>query len=85
MIPESGSALQNAARSAGLSLSARKECLLVQGEDKVGAAHDVLKRLADANINLVASAAAASGTGNFGMFIFVKPGDLSAAARTLGA
>ena|ERR687888_247286 len=85
VIPENASALQNAARSAGLTLSARKECLLVQGEDKVGAAHDVLKRLADANINLVASAAAASGTGNFGMFIFVKPGDLSAAARTLGA
>jgi hypothetical protein len=84
LVPENAQALQTAARSAGLTLSARKECFLVQGDDKVGAAHDVLKRLADAKINLVASAAAVSGTGKFGMFLFVKPADLAAAAKTLG-
>jgi hypothetical protein len=84
VIPENPSALQTAARNGGLALSARKECFLVQGDDKVGAAHEVLKRLSDARINLVASAAATAGAGQFGMFIFVKPADLSSAAKALG-
>ena len=76
--------LEAAARSAGLTPSAKKECFLIQGDDRVGAAHDILKRLADAKISCVGSTAAASGTGSFGMAIFVKPADLVSAAKALG-
>jgi hypothetical protein len=84
VVPESSEALQKAARTAGLKPSAKKECLLVQSDDRVGAAYQVLDRLAKANVNCVATAAAATGTGNFGMVIFVKPADLGSAGRALG-
>ena len=84
VVPERPDALEAAARSAGLVPSAKKECFLIQGDDRIGAAHDILKRLAEAKINCVASTAAASGTGSFGMAIFVKPADLVSAAKALG-
>jgi hypothetical protein len=85
LIPEKGDALQAAARAAGLTLSARKECFFVQGDDRVGAAFDVVDRLAEAKVNCVSSQAAAAPGGKFGMVIFVKPADLGAAAKALGA
>ena len=45
----------------------------------------VLARLARAGINCVASNGCASAGGTFGMVIFVKPGDLSAAETILTA
>ncbi len=47
IVPEKADALQAAARGAGLTISPRKECFLVQGDDRVGAGYDVLKRLND--------------------------------------
>ena len=84
IVPEKPESFAAAAKSAGLSPSGRKECFLVQGEDHVGAAHDVLKRLADANINCVASNGCAAAGGTFGMVIFLKPGDMAAASKVLG-
>jgi predicted amino acid-binding ACT domain protein len=74
-----------AAKVAGLHLAGRKECVFVQGDDHVGAAHDVLKRLADAGINCVAANGCAAAGGTFGMVIFVKPGDVANAGRVLRA
>ena len=85
IVPEKPESFTAAAKSAGLTPSGRKECFLVQGDDHVGAAHEVLKRLADASINCVASNGCSAIGGTFGMVIFVKPGDVPAAARTLGA
>jgi hypothetical protein len=85
VVPEKPDELQAAARAAGLRPSERKECFLVQGEDRVGAAHSVVRRLADAKINITASCGIAAGAGVFGMTIFVKPTDLAAAAKALGA
>ncbi len=84
IVPEKADALQAAARGAGLTISPRKECFLVQGDDRVGAGYDVLKRLAEAKVNCVASAATASGAGQYGMAIFVKAADLASAAKALG-
>src|SRR3972149_5967222 len=47
-IPEDEAAFKKAAREAGLKLSARKSCFLVQGEDRVGAVADILSTLAGA-------------------------------------
>ncbi|HEY7726497.1 MAG TPA: hypothetical protein VH880_14265 [Anaeromyxobacteraceae bacterium] len=85
LVPERGDALEAAARGAGLKLSARKECFLVQGDDRVGAACDVLGRLAEAKVNCVSAQAAAAPGGKYGMVIFVRPPDLGAATKALGA
>jgi hypothetical protein len=84
VIPEKPESFVAAAKSAGQSPSGRKECFLVQGDDQVGAAHDILKCLADAQINCVATNGCAAAGGTFGMVIFVKPGDVPAASRALG-
>jgi hypothetical protein len=73
-----------AVKSTGIALAGTKQCFLVQGEDHVGAAHDVLTRLAEANVNVVATYGCAAAGGTFGMVLFVKPGDVLAASKALG-
>jgi hypothetical protein len=85
VVPEDPEDLMAAAKVAGLHLAGRKECFFVQGDDHVGAAHDVLKRLADAGINCVAANGCAAAGGTFGIVIFVKPGDVANAGRVLRA
>src|SRR5512142_469933 len=52
IVPERPETFASEARSAGASPSGSKECFLVQGDDHVGAAHEVLSRLAEARINV---------------------------------
>ncbi len=85
VVPEKPDVLISAAKNAGLSHSERKECFLIQGEDRVGAAHDILRRLAEAKINCVASNAVAAPRGDYGMVLFVKQADLASATKVLGA
>jgi hypothetical protein len=84
VVPEHPATLRSAVKSAGLALAGMKECFLVQGDDHVGAAHAVLQRLAEANINVVATNGCAAPGGTFGMVVFVKPGDVPAASAVLG-
>jgi hypothetical protein len=84
IVPENPETLLAAVKSAGLALAGMKPCFLAQGDDHVGAAHEVLARLAEANINLVAANGCATGGGTFAMVIFVKPGDVTAASGVLG-
>ena len=84
VVPEKPETFAADARSVGAHPSGNKECFLVQGDDHVGAAHDVFLRLAEAKINVVASNGCSAGGGSFGMVIFVKPGDIPAASKTLG-
>ena len=85
VIPERPDDLMAAAKVAGLHLAGRKVCFFVQGDDHVGAAHDVLRRLADAGINCVAANGCAAPGGTFGLVIFVKPVDVPDAERVLRA
>jgi hypothetical protein len=84
VVPEHPATFLTALRGAGLAIAGMKQCFLVQGEDHVGAAHAALKRLADGNINVVATNGCAGAGGTFGMVIFVKPGDMQAASAVLG-
>jgi hypothetical protein len=85
VVPASAETLQAAAKKAGIALSPIKECFLVQGDDRPGAAFEVLQKLAQAKVNVTASSAAAEGHGRFGLFLFVKQADVAAAAKALGA
>ncbi len=69
----------------GWRLSDIKKAFLVQGNDETGAIHKVIKRMADAKINIVAVDAVAAGAGRYGMIIWVKPKDYRAASRVLNA
>jgi hypothetical protein len=72
-------------QSLGLKPSATKRCFVIQGEDRVGAAHRHVARLAKAGISITAADAVTGGQGRYGMLLWVKPRDYTRAARVLGA
>jgi hypothetical protein len=77
-------ALRRVARRNGWRLSKVKKGFLIQGDDRVGAVHRHLQKLADAGINVTAADAVAAGKGRYGMLLWVKPRDYARAARALG-
>jgi predicted amino acid-binding ACT domain protein len=75
-----GGDLDAAAAKARLKLSKKKQAFYVTGEDRPGAAAEILQILANAKINVIATNANV-GPGGFGMIIWVKQGDVEAAAK----
>jgi hypothetical protein len=84
VVPEKPDAFVTAASKAGLRHSGPRACFLVQGDNRVGAVRDLLKRLADANVNCTASNGIAATATHYGLVLFVKPEDVVAASRALG-
>jgi hypothetical protein len=84
LVPQDAEALQKAAKNAGLQLSARKQAFFVQGQDRAGAAGDVLRKLSSAGVNVRAANGAAA-PGGFGLILWVAPNDYEKAAKALGA
>jgi hypothetical protein len=84
-VPAKPGKFAKGARKAGVKLGKRKTAFLVQGEDRVGALVRVLKKLAEARINMVAMDAVSAGGGRFGAIFWVKPKDVARASRLLGA
>ncbi|MGH7545378.1 MAG: hypothetical protein ACREKI_04265, partial [Gemmatimonadota bacterium] len=66
LVPGMGTALEEAAAKAKLPLSPRKTAFLVEGDDRLGAAADLLRKLADAKINVTAMEAVRAGAGRYG-------------------
>ena len=83
LVTQNGDALTKAAKSAGLTLSGRKQAFFVQGQNRAGAAAEILRKLSDAGVN-VRAANGSAGQGGFGMIVWVAPSDVAAAARALG-
>ncbi len=83
LVTENADALVKAAKGAGLTLSARKQAFFIQGQNRAGAASEILKKLADAKVN-VRAANGSSGQGGFGLIVWVAPSDYAAAAKALG-
>jgi hypothetical protein len=74
-----------AARDAGITLSERKRCFLVDGADRPGAVAEIVARLSEERINVTALDAVCGGAGRFGAILWVKPSAFEAAASALGA
>jgi hypothetical protein len=85
LVPDDPQSLREAAERAGVTLSEPKRAFLIEGDDRVGAVADTTAKLADANINLVAAAATTTGSGRYGMILWVAPADYERAAEALGA
>jgi hypothetical protein len=84
-IPGDPAAFKKALRKAGVSPGRGKFAFLIQGPDRPGAAWDVVAKLSEAKINVVASHAAVAGSGRYGAILWVKPGDVAKTAKLLGA
>ena len=84
-IPEDTAAFRAAAKKNKWKLSARKTVFLVQGDDRLGAIHEVIGKLAAAGISMTALDAVTAGAGRYGAMFWVKPSDVAKAARILGA
>ncbi len=84
-VAEDPRAFKAAARKAKWQLSPGKKVFLIQGEDRPGAAADLVSKLAEAKISVIASQAISAGAGRFGMILWVAPGEVRKAARVLGA
>jgi hypothetical protein len=84
LVPEDPAALKVAAGKVGIPLSDVKKAFLVQGDDRVGAVVDTVRKLAEAKINITATMATAAGAGRYGLVLWVAPVDYEAAAKALG-
>lgn len=84
-VPADPAALKAAAKNLKLKLGAKKTCFVIQGDDRVGALTDVLARLAEAKINVTALDAVTAGMGRYGAVFWVKPRDVTKAAKLLAA
>lgn len=84
-VPEDPVRFKEVAKYNKWKVQGPKSCFVVQGDDRVGAVHDVLGRLVDARINVTAAEAVNAGMGRFAVLIFVKPGAVKKAAAALGA
>jgi len=83
LVPQDAQALQKAVKNTGYQLSASKQAFFVQGENRAGAAADVLRKLSAAGINVRAANGAAAPAG-FGLILWVAPNDYAKAAQALG-
>lgn len=84
-VPRDAGAFGKAAGQAGLELSDKKTAFLVDGDDRPGAAAELLGKLAAADINVVAMDGVCTGDGRYGALLWVAPDDVQDAAEALGA
>jgi predicted amino acid-binding ACT domain protein len=84
-VPEDAAAFRAVARRAKWKLTGPKRVFLATGDDRPGVVADLMRRLADAKINVVALDAVCAGSGRYGALLWVAPRDVTRAARALGA
>jgi len=84
-VPSNGRAFLAAARKAGIRLVGPKTAFLIQGDDRVGAVADVVSKLGQSRLNVVAMNAVAAGKRRYGAILWVKPRKVNKAAELLGS
>ncbi|MGE5842237.1 MAG: ACT domain-containing protein [Deltaproteobacteria bacterium] len=84
-IREDDELFRKALRLAGLKVQPKKTGFIVQGDDRPGAVAEVLKKLADANINVTAMDGVSAGAGRWAAILWVKPQSVNKAAKVLQA
>lgn len=84
-VPADPAAFVAAAKNAKIKLSRPKTAFLIEGDDRVGAVADTMRKLGAAKINVTAVDAVTAGIGRYGAILWVKPRDVKKAAEVLGA
>ena len=85
LVTQDMAAVRRVARKNGWRLSKTKKAFLIQGDDRAGACHRQLKKLADQRINVTAVDAVTAGKGRWAAILWVKPQVYARAARVLKA
>ena len=85
VVPEDSRQFRATVKKAGLAFKPKKTGFLIQGKDRPGALAQNLGKLAAAGINLTAVDGLSAGEGRWGAILWVKPEDVSKAAKLLGA
>ena len=83
--PEDVAIFKKAVKAAKMETRPQKFGFLVQGDDRKGAVAELLKILAEKKINITAVDAVSAGAGRYAAILWVAPGDVSKAAKALGA
>jgi hypothetical protein len=73
------------AKKAKWKIKGPKRALMVVGDDRAGAVADIMRRLAEAKINVTALDAVCAGSGRYGLILWTSPASIARAARLLGA
>jgi hypothetical protein len=85
IIPEDVAVFKDAVKMAKIKLRPQKFGFLVQGDDRKGAVADLLKTLADKDINVTAIDAVSAGAGRYSAIFWVDPRAVNKASKALGA
>jgi hypothetical protein len=85
LIPEDVAVFKKAVKVVKIKTRPQKFGFLIQGNDRKGAVADMLKTLADKNINVTAIDAVSAGAGRYAAILWVKPRDVNKAAKVLNA
>jgi len=83
-VPSDRDAFLAAAQKATIKLVGPEVAFLIQGEDRVGTVAEVVSKLGQAQINLTAMQAIATGEGRYGAILWVEPRNIGKAAQALG-
>ena len=84
-VPEDPASFRAVAKRARWKVKGPKRAVLVTGDDRAGAVADIMKRLADAKINVTAIDAVCAGSGRYGVVLWTSPATIKRAASLLGA
>ncbi len=83
-VPENSAAFTAAAKQAKLKLGKKEKAFFIQGDDRPGAAADLLAKLAAGKINVGSVQAVSAGAGRFGAVVFLPAAAARKAAGILG-
>lgn len=83
-VPADPAAFRQLAKSRKWKCKGPKRAFLVSGDDRVGAVAELLRRLAEARVNVTAIDAVCAGAGRYGAILWVAPRDVTRTARLLG-
>ncbi len=83
-VPYDKKAFLAAVKKANIKIVGPRTAFLIQGDDRAGAVADTVGKLKQAQVNITAMQAVASGEGRYGAILWVKPKDLESAAKALG-
>ena len=85
LVTQDIAAVRRVARKNGWRLSKTKKAFLIQGDDRAGACHRQLQKLADQKINVTAVDAVTAGKNRWAAILWVKPKVYARAAKVLKA
>jgi hypothetical protein len=84
LFPEDSGILAHEAKQENLVVDGPYPCLLVQGDDELGALVEIHEKLYEADVNVYASTCVADGKGGYGYILYIRSDKFDVAVKALG-